>query len=45
MNNENDLIKYKLFKNSLTTLIRKTKRTYYSDKFHNCSDSYLGYFE
>ena len=38
-NNENDLIKYKLFTNSLTTLIRKTKRTYYSDKLHNCSDS------
>ena len=38
-NNENDLIKYKLFKNYLTTLIRKTKRTYYSDKLHNCSDS------
>ena len=24
-----------MFKNSLITLIRKTKRTYYSDKLHN----------
>ena len=45
--NENYLIKYKLFTNSLTTLISNTKRTYYSDKHHNFSDSkkYLGYFE
>ena len=28
-----------MFKHSLTTLIRKTKRTYYSDKLLNCSDS------
>ena len=28
-----------MFKNVLTTLIRKTKRTYCSDKLHNCSDS------
>ena len=28
-----------MFKNSLTTLIRKTKLTYYSDKLHNFSDT------
>ena len=38
-NNENDLLKYKLYTNSLTTLIRNTKKTYYSDKLQNCSDT------
>ena len=28
-----------LFKHSLTTLIRNAKRTYYSDKIKNSSDS------
>ena len=38
-NNENDLYKYKLFKNSLTTLSRNTERACYSDQLKNCSDS------
>ena len=38
-NNENDLLKLQIVYNSLTTLIRKTKRSNYSDTLHNCSDS------